>query len=199
MDQSATRYICGIGRYFGSCDIWDLGVGERTTGVFACAISGALAYITYEAIERPIRRGSGSYPTRMAAFLTAAMIIVVLSGKFISRDGLPGRWPLAVQRLLAYKFDAYKEYRVGTCQLNPEQTSSAFAAECFNSDDESKKKMVLWGDSTAASLYPGLRGLNNGAFDIAQLTASGCPPFIDDYVPLAERPNCAEINAFSNT
>ena len=33
-------------------------------------------------------------------------------------------------------------------------------------------------------------------YNIAELTASACPPFGADYIPLSERPLCGEVNAF---
>ena len=54
--------------------------------------------------------------------------------------------------------------------------------------------ILLWGDSHAASLYPGLSahaGKNNQT--ISQLTQSACPPLLDLKV-LKQRKSCNEIN-----
>ena len=56
--------------------------------------------------------------------------------------------------------------------------------------------VVLWGDYAATAIYIGMHELNNDNFNIAELTSSGCPPFIGDYKPLPERPHCSAINAF---
>ncbi|XVN16991.1 SGNH hydrolase domain-containing protein [Pseudomonas corrugata] len=54
--------------------------------------------------------------------------------------------------------------------------------------------MLLWGDSHAAHLYPGI--LKNLPEDkrITQFTASGCPPLIG--VAIDDRKNCRDINDF---
>lgn len=53
--------------------------------------------------------------------------------------------------------------------------------------------VFLWGDSYAASLYPGLKVLEDkGQFRVAQFTASTCPPLLGSKIP--ERANCEDIN-----
>jgi hypothetical protein len=51
---------------------------------------------------------------------------------------------------------------------------------------------VLWGDSHAAHLYPGLEEAARGRFTLTQLTASACPPILDTDFPA--RPMCRAIN-----
>jgi hypothetical protein len=55
---------------------------------------------------------------------------------------------------------------------------------------------VLWGDSAATALHPGIQAVMGDRYNIAELTASACPPFGADYIPLSERPLCGEVNAF---
>ena len=51
---------------------------------------------------------------------------------------------------------------------------------------------MLWGDSHAAHLYPGLEEAAKGRFTLTQLTSSGCPPLLD--TDSKERPKCRAIN-----
>jgi len=52
--------------------------------------------------------------------------------------------------------------------------------------------VLLWGDSHAASLYPGLHALQEKRkFGIIELTTTGCPPLLDIKTP---HPLCAKIN-----
>jgi peptidoglycan/LPS O-acetylase OafA/YrhL len=54
--------------------------------------------------------------------------------------------------------------------------------------------VLLWGDSHAAALYPGLSRLaDRHGWGLSQLTQSGCPP-LDRVKPLLFRPNCNRLN-----
>lgn len=55
---------------------------------------------------------------------------------------------------------------------------------------------MLWGDSHAAALYPGLKSLQkDNKFSITQLTQAGCPPVFNVYKnKIVKRENCDEIN-----
>jgi hypothetical protein len=55
--------------------------------------------------------------------------------------------------------------------------------------------IAIWGDSYAASFYPGLAYFSRQrGFDVAQFTASSCPPMIGYHNP--DRRFCAEVNDF---
>lgn len=58
------------------------------------------------------------------------------------------------------------------------QNASQYAPECL--DKGTAPLWVLWGDSGAAVIYLGLRGLadRSGQFRLAQFTSSACPPMI---------------------
>jgi peptidoglycan/LPS O-acetylase OafA/YrhL len=161
-----------------------------------CGGAVILAWLTHEFVERSARSGYQRNPLLTTAGLAGALLIVGLSGAFVAVDGMPGRLPKEIHTLATYKFDEVGQYREGKCLLLPNQGPLYFPAECFSDGSHAGGRIVLWGDSSATALYLGLHSLNDGRFDIAELTASACPPFIDDYRPLAERPNCSAINAF---
>lgn len=50
---------------------------------------------------------------------------------------------------------------------------------------------LLWGDSHAAHLYPGLKTRFGDDAGLVQRTASGCPPLAGQSIP--NRPHCADI------
>ena len=54
--------------------------------------------------------------------------------------------------------------------------------------------IVLWGDSHAAHLYPGLKALAEPAAEVIELTSSACPPIIG--IDVDQRPHCRSINDF---
>jgi peptidoglycan/LPS O-acetylase OafA/YrhL len=164
--------------------------------IAACGVSVVAAWATYVFVEQPVRKRFPFAPKTVVAGLVAAMAAMLLIAGVFSIDGLPGRWnDPAIRSLLTYKFDT-EPYRPRRCHLEPEQGPAEFPEECFAKHGSPKPVVLVWGDSAAAAIYPGLRSTNDGTFDLAQLTASGCPPFIEGYVQQASRPNCAAINDF---
>jgi hypothetical protein len=81
-------------------------------------------------------------------------------------------------------------WRRGRCLLLL-QPASEFGAECAG---EGRHPLVLiWGDSYGAALYPGLLHFSRErGYDVAEYTASACPPLIGYTLP--ERPFCSSIN-----
>lgn len=106
--------------------------------------------------------------------------------------GFPGRLPVEIQRLTTVPFDHRAAYRESRCFLQPWQGLRAFKPDCVDAGDG--RLLLLWGDSHAAHLYPGLRAAaGRRDFRIAQFTASACPPLLDRRTP--DRPKCHGINA----
>jgi len=76
-------------------------------------------------------------------------------------------------------FDAYNAYRVGVCHMVPIIYKRLEMQNCI---DRNRPLIFIWGDSYAASLYPGLlklKTLSKNAFGIAQFTNGSAPPFFD--------------------
>ena len=78
-------------------------------------------------------------------------------------------------------------YREGTCLLELSVGPEGFSPECTGHH----ARMVLWGDSHAAHLWPGLSKATAPG-SMAQWTASGCPPLMDVDIPKAR--HCRAIN-----
>jgi hypothetical protein len=77
--------------------------------------------------------------------------------------------------------------------LLPNQNFKEFDG-CQVKNLNKKKTILIWGDSHAAHLYPGLKKRYDLDSNIIQYTASGCPPILDIDIP--DRPNCRAINDF---
>jgi hypothetical protein len=157
-------------------------------------LSFVLAALTYQFIERPIRKSSLSF--RNISLLLAAMIVIGSAGGIIWRkDGLSGRFKDGGVTALALDNEKLTltwqhNVRFRQCHLQEPETDMQ-APECI---EATRPLLLLWGDSHAASLYPGLARLQEqNNFGIAQLTQAGCPPILN--VPhLIFRPNCNAIN-----
>jgi peptidoglycan/LPS O-acetylase OafA/YrhL len=161
-----------------------------------CLSSVVLAYLTTTLIENPIRfRAPKAIAIRS---LVAVQLSLLAAAALVLRDGWPGRWPSEIVNLLTYNFDI-SIYRIGKCHLKETQGPSEFAGECFVTDASNDRNVVVWGDSVATALHPGLDQLNKdqkNRLALSELTASGCPPLIVNYVTLPERPLCPAVNAY---
>jgi len=114
----------------------------------------------------------------------------------LSRDGLEFRFPkeiLAIsggtsKQLSELHNLGWRQYR---CFLEESQTYADFQ-KCPTPKDPSKPSLVLWGDSHAASLYPGYAAIYGDRYNLVQRTTALCPPILG-FVKY-DRPNCKKIN-----
>jgi hypothetical protein len=82
------------------------------------------------------------------------------------------------------------QWRVHRCLLDSIH-ETAFADDCV--DRNRRPLILLWGDSTAGALMPGLRKAQQArGFGIAQFTSSSCIPAVN--ADIAGVPNCRAIN-----
>ena len=150
-----------------------------TLEIFAIiSVSFLGAWLTYKFVETPFRRSKS-----IGAVITLVSVIVLagLFGEGVRKsNGYPARFPSHIQKII-YSSSSIESYRRGECFLNPEQEATSFSHECVSTGSSQSKKILLWGDSHAAQLYAGLHYYEReGQFDVLQLTASGCPPVIND-------------------
>jgi peptidoglycan/LPS O-acetylase OafA/YrhL len=171
---------------------WWSGAGNLIARIIAIAISLVLSVATYKFIECPVRFGSQSRYVPQS--LVGAMLILIAAGcivfwnnGFVARDAT--RYAQLAQ--LAGKYPA-TEWRDQQCFLGPEQSASDFSTDC--TQHTGGHVVLLWGDSFAAALYPGLKSLQQSmGFSLFQRTASLCPPYVGIDSPV--RRFCPGINA----
>ena len=141
-----------------------LTTGESLLAILAAT---ALAWLTYQFIELPIRSGRmGGSKTALAGMAAVAIAAVVALW-------VPPRLPKDIAALVDVHTGT-PEWQIGRCMLN--EGDKDFAPDCI----EHKRPLVaLLGDSTAGALMPGLRHLQSRAqFGIAQFTVSSCQPLL---------------------
>lgn len=109
------------------------------------------------------------------------------------KEGFVFRIPADVLNLTQFKFDYQEFYREGTCFLRPEQGCEEFM-KCDSDMSDTKKTILLWGDSHAAHLYPGYKKVMGNQYNIIQRTASLCPPILE--LDVGGREHCRSINDF---
>ncbi len=168
---------------------------SQPPGVVLIAALGAsvvLAAATYHFVERPLRH----LPLgKTSIALTATMAGILAFGITANALQLSGVKLTPTQTALSKAYNPEPAYRFHQCFLDSAtQTSADFAAQCHTSAAAGKPGLLLWGDSLAAELYPGLAARGNSlGYAIDQRTASSCPPALDN--SYSDRGNCNEINA----
>jgi peptidoglycan/LPS O-acetylase OafA/YrhL len=153
-----------------------------------------LATATTWWVERPARTGRFK-PWAVHASGVALTLVIAMGMMIWHEDGLPGRYPLELQEVARVHVQTdYEAYRVERCFLRSEQGPEAFAAECSPPASANARVWVLWGDSHAASLWPGLHlQMPARGVDLAQWTAAACPPGWRSAE--GRSPACAAVNA----
>lgn len=151
---------------------------SATAGIVVASLVASV--FSWRFIEQPFRRnvrrnlvvfGSGS------GMVVTALVFALL---IIQTNGLPGR--LSEDRLRYAAMLSRKRYDAlydrGGCFLNLHQTADDYDFDrCASSN--APLRILVWGDSHAAHLYPGLRHhFRDSETDVRQYTSSGCQPVI---------------------
>jgi hypothetical protein len=151
------------------------------------ALSFALAWLTYRLIESPFRFGRSSLP-RMVALCSAMAVVAAAAGVVVEGDGFAFRLPAEIRDMTQVQPQVAK-WRLHECLLIGDEVS--FADSCI--DRERRPLIMVWGDSTAGALLPGLRKAQETRnFGIAQFTPSSCIPVVNTDV--AGAPHCRAMN-----
>ena len=166
-------------------------VQSRLARVSLIGLCIGLSYITFRYVERPLRH---TIYTRQATTGLCAILLAcgLWGGNTYLQHGYADRYPNYLQELIHVKTDMTNEWRIGRCFLNPNQDYRQFHKECDSILE--KPNVLLWGDSHAAALYPGLQTwAQSNSWNVAQFTASTCAPLLNWAV--MSRPHCIEVNA----
>jgi hypothetical protein len=156
------------------------------------SLSILLAWLTYRIVERPLR--FGQYSKVKVAILAMLMTCIGYIGwNTYVREGLGFRFSKVIQEINDYKYEYKLAYRHGTCFLEDTQTYKNFT-NCNSKNLGEKSTVLIWGDSHAAHLYPGIKKRYESSSNIAQYSASACPPLLNFDPPT--HIHCKDINNF---
>ena len=155
--------------------------------------SFVLAWLTKIFLETPVRFGRlglRGFQRPPLWTVTAGLGITCLLGSWaMFANGLPSRFPPTLRAIAEWsQTNPDIDWRVGTCYYYM-GVKSEFSSECTPSKRLGIPRILLWGDSHAAHLYPGLASMQTTrAFDIVQWTAAACPPTVEPF--RNETPSC---------
>jgi peptidoglycan/LPS O-acetylase OafA/YrhL len=151
-------------------------------------LSALLAWATYWFIERPFRFGR-PVPIRALGLCAGMVLVAVAGGVVVAGHGFDSRLPPEIRAMTEVP-EQTSQWRIHQCMLDLNHETS-FADDCV--DQNRRPLILLWGDSTAGALMPGLRKAQESRdFGIAQFTSSSCISAINADIPGV--PNCRAIN-----
>ncbi|WP_249805099.1 acyltransferase family protein [Bradyrhizobium sp. CW4] len=130
-----------------------------------------LSILTYRFVECPLRRRRNVAP----ALSMILPLVGVIGVATIFFAGFVSRFPEELQAIAAVSTDdnpAFKDH----CFL--EAPGSGFDMSCIEQGDG--PLLLLWGDSTAAALFPAVaKAARSASFRVARFSAPGCAPILD--------------------
>ena len=171
--------------FFGIIKFAPLTLLERGLTV---GLSFALAWLTYRFVEIRFRFGRPS-PLKILSLGSGMVLIAAAGAVIVEGRGFDFRLPPEIRDMANVPTQSAK-WRFHECLLDLSH-ETLFADSCV---DRNRRPLILiWGDSTAGALLPGLRKAQESrAFGIAQFTSSSCIPALNTDV--AGVPNCRAIN-----
>ena len=158
--------------------------GVRVAAVLA---SVALAAATYLLIEKPIRFGA-KWKLKIPALVALSFVVGAAGYAVFAQDGVPTRFPPEIRALANFTYEYKTDARYPHCWLSNFQPPEEFAPYCMDTS-AGRERVVLWGDSHAARLYPGLKAVFGDTLALSQLSRDACPPVLDLGYDLCRKSN----------
>jgi peptidoglycan/LPS O-acetylase OafA/YrhL len=177
--------------------------GELSLGlrVAAVGMSFGLAYITYVAIEKPLRFGRFG-PLKVAG-LSVALVTLGVMGIVLpsmrNPDDRSAFVSLFENTPPAYKYlaghDLFVRWReeCNFLDIVTQATKASISSNCTTGPGQS---VLLWGDSHIQHLSTGLKATLPPKVSLLQVATSGCLPGLRQMGPDADSP-CNRSNAFA--
>lgn len=170
--------------------------------IFIVAMSILLGWLSYLLVEQPIKRLRSETP--LAVLILTGLLATGALGLFTNlKEGISSRIPENLRELgsitnvYAY-FNFADAVRQHTCHISMKMPDDfKRPSACFS---DKRPLLMLWGDSYAAALYPGIHVLaQQGGFGIEQVTVGNSPPFFDERKLAADNKTLAEDNNYALT
>jgi peptidoglycan/LPS O-acetylase OafA/YrhL len=159
-----------------------LDYGDSTAWAFTAIVAAvALAWCTRELVEAPARFGrlwTVSIVVPPTWVLACGLMFTGLLGvAAVATDGFPSRYSPRLRALASPPRPGMGlPYRLNSCSFQA-GTNGPLTSDCVPHRRPGIPAVLLWGDSHAAHLYPGVLDLQSKHdFDLIQWTAAGCPP-----------------------
>jgi peptidoglycan/LPS O-acetylase OafA/YrhL len=147
--------------------------------ILSVLFSIGLAWLTYRFVEHPLRFG-GAARAKALLLVVGLVLIGVIGLQTFLHKGWESRLPEELQQLLSVDALNYKKnvkgWRVHRCfYAGDGDAEKPFPEECTEQLKVGAPKLIIWGDSSAASLMPGLRHLQEKYnFNLSQYTGTNC-------------------------
>jgi peptidoglycan/LPS O-acetylase OafA/YrhL len=136
----------------------------------AIVVAVILSWLTYRFVEIPIRRKRNAVSLASFGLIAVGIVGIVTYGN----AGLAFRFPREIREVAQLSPKQNAGFR-DTCFL--EAPGTHFGPDCVEPGNE--PLMFLWGDSTAAALYPGLKSAETAIpFRLARFSAPACAPIL---------------------
>lgn len=136
--------------------------------VAVLVVSGVLALLTYLLLEKPVRFRFGSQRMTITALGAAIGACAAMGLVTQTEDGFGARLVGTDLAYASHAYDFRADGRVGECWVSNGAPADAYSRLCDAGD------VLVWGDSHAARLVPGLASVLEAP--VAQLTRDACPP-----------------------
>jgi peptidoglycan/LPS O-acetylase OafA/YrhL len=144
-----------------------------------------LSALTFRYVEIPLRHRATVAP-RLAFALVSIGVVGIVT---VAASGFEARFPAALLQIARVRTEDGAGFR-DHCFL--EKPDAAFDASCIEPGD--KPLVFLWGDSTAAALYPGLEEAEaSHHFRLARFSSAGCAPILETQ----RNKGCDEVNGLA--
>ena len=138
----------------------------------AVAMAVILSAVTYRFVEIPLRKRPEMVP-KLSAGLAAIGVMGIAA---IVTSGFAVRFPPVLQDIARIRVEDNPGF---ADHCFSETAGASLDASCVEQGDRSL--VFLWGDSTAAALYPALKDAEDrlGSFRLARFTLAGCAPILE--------------------
>ncbi|TMJ19817.1 MAG: acyltransferase [Alphaproteobacteria bacterium] len=162
--------------------------GAERVSIFLFAV--LMASLSWRFVERPFR-DSARFSRWKIFGLGAAALAVFACGALVALFHLSGT-AVAIQDT---RFAAVESMRQGPCHLDSDQLIADWAGPIRCGAGTGAPRILLWGDSHAAQLMPGIRDLaaRGAGIHIVQVSKTSCPPVLGFVFRF--QPACTQFNS----